>query len=557
MVNIVGAVVKAIKRLLENWVLGPLQDIVAPLFKFILKYLTRTPYPDNIYRFDTPTKGIWQTLYNNIYSDTVMLILPAFFGLALGLAMFFNIFSPKQKKVSIKRAVFAYPLAISWWWFGGWFLKFTNDFAAIIVADTATRFSRTITHSLTSSGGTVILSIIIYVFGASVLLVIFTIYLLRRVGIYAYMVGMPVLLMFWIVPIKPVSNWAKSIMGKFVPLVLMTIPTALLLRIGVELLSDVSASSATVTGEISTELISSIMGFATIAGAALVPKYVFSFSSQVSNAVRKGVPAARRAAGGAYAGADTALAGNPRERQSARPASGSRRGSSSTAETSDEHRHEPDLDFSSQRQRRSRRRRRRERAEKAGKKMGSKAVNAPARVSQSAIRNYRGDRFTPVGMAGDAGKATVSKLDSYRQRINERMALRSEEIQEKFTPGGDGPPSRGQSELGDYEGSQTDTGSEETEETDGAEIDDEWMNDLSTDDGGWAEDWGGDGGGSSSQSVDERAGDGRSDTREMDSTDVEESSEEWSRSDADTASFSTNTRIDDYSNPDEDGNSDD
>ena len=42
----------------------------------------------------------------------------------------------------------------------------------------------------------------------------------------------------------------------------------------------------------------------------------------------------------------------------------------------------------------------------------------------------------------------------------------------------------------------------------------------------------------------------------MDSTDVGESSEEWSRSDANTAEFSTNARIDDYSSPDADENSD-
>jgi len=548
--SVKNAIIGLIKELI-----GGLAGIINALFQIAKDYLTSTPYPDNLYSFNPPTKGLWPQLYGELYDGLVIVLLPSLFALALGLAMFFNIFSEKQKRVSIKRAIFAYPLALSWWWFGGWFLKFTNDLANYIAADAAV--AGTLGTDLGTNLGAVALSILIYIFGATIILVIIGIYLLRQIAIYAYMAAMPVLLMFWVVPIQPVSGWAKSMMSKFVPLVLMTLPTAFLLRVGTMFLTGRGGSAAATasSGDLTTQIVSTIFGLATIAGAGLVPKYVFSFSSQVSRAVRKGTPVARRAAGGAYAGADTALAGNPRERQSARPASGSRRGSSSTAETSDEHRHEPDLDFSSQRQRRSRRRRRRERAEKAGKKMGSKAVNAPARVSQSAIRNYRGDSFTPVGMAGDAGKATVSKLDSYRQRINDRMALRSEEIQEKFTPGGDGPPSRGQSELGDYEGSQTDTGSGETEETGGSESDDEWMSDLSTDDGGWVDDWGGDGD-TSSSSVDERAGDSRSDTREMDSTDVEESSEEWSRSDADTASFSTNTRIDDYSSPDEESGND-
>ncbi|CQH63949.1 uncharacterized protein HHUB_4235 (plasmid) [Halobacterium hubeiense] len=551
MPGIKAAVKNAIIGLIKDLV-GGLAGIIDFLFQIAKNYLTSTPYPDNLSSFNPPTKGLWPKLYHNLYDELVIVLLPSLFALALGLAMFFNIFSEKQKRVSIRRAVFAYPLALSWWWFGGWFLKFINDLAGLIVADAAVKGS--LGTNLGSSLGAVAVSVLIYIFGATIILVIIGIYLLRQLAIYAYMAAMPILLMFWIVPIQPVQGWAKSMMGKFVPLVLMTLPTAFLLRIGSLFLTGGQnpAAAATSSGDLSTDLVSTIFGLATIAGAGLVPKYVFSFSSQVSRAVRKGTPVARRAAGGAYAGADTALAGNPRERQSARPARGSRRGSSSTAETSDEHRHEPDLDFSSQRQRRSRRRRRRERAEKAGEKMGSKAVNAPARVSQSAIRNYRGDSFTPVGMAGDAGKATASKVDSYRQRINERMAIRSEEVREKFTPGGDGPPSRGQSSLDDYAGSQTDA--ETDTETDVDTDADAGLGEESSESVSSGETASGSRGEDSDLSTDERAMDNQPDDARMDSSDLTESAEEWSRSNADTAEF--NTRTEDHSSPDADETSD-
>jgi len=553
MPGIQGAVENAIMGVLKT-VFGFIADKIDILFSIASDYLTSTPYPDNLYSFGPPTKGLWTQLYHNLYDQLVIVLLPSLFGLALGLAMFFNIFTPKQKKVSIKRAVFAYPLAISWWWFGGWFLKFTNDLATLLLADAS--LTGDIGSQIGSSAGAVILGLLIYIFGATAVLVIIAIYLLRRIAIYAYMVAMPLLLMFWVVPIQPVSGWAKSMMGKFVPLVLMTVPTALLLRIGTMFIGGETgaAAAAASSSDVSRQLVSTILGFGTIAGAALVPKYMFSFSGGVSRAVKKSSRAGMSAARGARAGQAPSRGRTQAASASSSGGRSERASRARSGETADKHKHNPEEHLNFKRPK-GRRRRQQQRAGKAGAfagKVAKKPVDGAARTSRSVIRNKNADGSTIRGIGGDAKEAAKQGTSKRMQRIQQRMAARRDEITEKFTPGSR-PPSQGQSALDDFASSEVDG---ESEETGGSEIDQEWMNDLSTDDGGWAEDWGGDGGGSSSPSVDERAGDSRSDTREMDSSDVGESSEEWSRSDANTAEFSTSTRIDDYSSPDGDENSD-
>ncbi|MCD2203860.1 hypothetical protein [Halobacterium sp. KA-6] len=434
----------------------PVRGFVKWLFSLAADYLTSTPYPDNLYSFGSPTKDPWATLFQNIYNDTVILLLPTLFGLALGLAMFFNIFTPKQKQTSIRRAVFAYPLAYSWWWFGGWFLKFNNDLADVILGGAADQFASAITGSATSAAGTGIVALLIYIAGSSVLLVVIAVFLLRRVGIYAYMVAMPILLMFWIVPIKPVEGWAKSMMGKFIPLVLMTLPTALLLRIGALLLQGNGGAAATGTGGIGAGMTSTVLGFATIAGAALVPKYVFSFSSQVSRAVQTGSRAGRGASRGVRAsGASAAAASGGGAPQASDTRSGGSRSGGTSSGPSEEHKHDPKTDFSSSRRMRSQRRRRQQRAERVGsgaRKAGRKAVDGTARASKSVLRNKRADGSTARGVAGDAKNAAKGGMSGYRQRINERMAVRSEQVKEKFTPGDNsGGNAPTQTSIDDYD----------------------------------------------------------------------------------------------------------
>ncbi|UHH27280.1 hypothetical protein [Halobacterium noricense] len=118
------------------------------------------------------------------------------------------------------------------------------------------------------------------------------------------------------------------------------------------------------------------------------------------------------------------------------------------------------------------------------------------------------------------------------------MALRSEQLREKYwSNDDDGGNARRQASIDEYDDGNGEPESENHAQTDLEEYEGTTATNDSTE----------------AREDAEPAMDNQPDDSRMDSSDVTESSDEWSRSDADTASFSTNTQ--DHSASGEDENS--
>lgn len=444
-INVIGQVVGAIGG-----------KLFGPIIKIIFDYLTQTPYPNNIYGFEAPTNDMWANFYSNIYVDQIQILVTPLFGLVLGLAMFFNIFGKKQKKIALRRAVFVYPFAYAWWWFGGWFLKFNNDLANYLLAGSADKLSNNLVGILSIATAAPLAAIAVYFVGIPLLFVVLLIYMVRRLAIYAYMIIMPVLLLMYVVPIDSVESWAKSMMGKFVPLVFMTVPVALLIRMGTEIVLESNGN-----------IKKAFLGLALMGGAAIVPKYVFSYSQSIQRAVESGSRAGRSVARGARGqgrtGGQGSGGGSGGSRRGSRRGQGGQGGSGGGGtgprtngdEPSPEIAHKGGVDFSPSRSRRrmSRRRRQERRGEKLGRgmrKTAGRAKRGAKRAGKKGVRsagkNYEKDGNTAANMAkGAAGSVVKSPYTASRdivegsskrmQKINKRMAARRDQIQEEFSRG--------------------------------------------------------------------------------------------------------------------------
>lgn len=452
--------------------------MVNGLFQTARDYLIHTPHPNRIYSFNPPTNGRWPTIYH-LFNEKTVVIMPTLFALAFVLAMFFNIFSKKQKKQCIRRLCIALPFSLIWWWVGGWFLKATNFIAVRFAGDAS------IAGSLTADAGSTIGALfvlaILYFAGGAIVAVVWFVYLARRIVIFGYMATMPILLMLWATPVGPVSNWAKGLMEKFPPIVLLTLPTAALLKLGAMLLSGGGGSdpvaAAASNPNIGEEIMSMFMGFGTLVSIAVLPKFIFpAVSSQISNAVGSGASAGRSAARGArreWSGTSEGVNGGGGQSAGSPGISGDSSGGSGGSSTDQGNGHTPKTDFSGKQQqskRRSKRKRRQKRGEKMGamsakavsgsKKLASKAgkgtakksINSAGRASTSVIRNKRKDGSTVRGMGSDAmdvaASAGSSSLASARDLkdsavseasgraagAEKNMKARARQIQEKFTP---------------------------------------------------------------------------------------------------------------------------
>ena len=229
--DITDAVVEALKSFLRS-LFSPIEDLIQSHANNLLRLLVGTPHPETV--LGTPQSLPWTTLYEFYWSTIVPLTL-LLFGLAVGLIILLettsHLFSGYHR-TNLKRRGFSGLLGVlSWWWLATLSLQVTDQLVTLLVPD-LTSVSLFQTLSFTGIGllGLIAsLSIDAILFGLLAL-----IYLGRRLLLYGFAIGMPLLIVAWIPGVGPfaaVSRFAKRLAGFYVPFLLMPVPVALLLRL--------------------------------------------------------------------------------------------------------------------------------------------------------------------------------------------------------------------------------------------------------------------------------------------------------------------------------------
>lgn len=234
---ITEALVEALKGLLRT-LFTPIEELVETYGPALLRLIVGTPHPRAA--FGTPETVPWTTLYP-YYWDTILPLAFLLFGLAVALVILLestsHLFSGYHR-TNLKRRAFSGLLGIlSWWWLAAFSLQVTDQLVTLLLPDLSS-ISLFQTVSFTGIGllGVVAsLAIDVGLFGALAL-----VYLGRRLVLYGFVLGMPLLIVAWIPGVGPfsfVARFAKRLAGFYVPFLLMPVPVALLLRLG-ELLGE-------------------------------------------------------------------------------------------------------------------------------------------------------------------------------------------------------------------------------------------------------------------------------------------------------------------------------
>lgn len=245
-----GTLGSAVEWGLDQFKTGIINDLSRELGGIvgdIIGFLIQTPYPVNdaesfIY-FQPPESGLWAELYP-LYQD-IQLLVTGLFTLALGLTMLTAIWGDELKKrKAMRKLIIHLPLAYWWWWFAGYFLKFNHEMSMFLLRigshgndDVQAQFVSGFSDLIAVGASTGAFIVIVYIIGGLIVAVLAFVYLARYIGIHVYIVGGPILLLLAAFPIDPISGWAQSILQKFFPLVLMTQPVALLLAVGLEVMT--------------------------------------------------------------------------------------------------------------------------------------------------------------------------------------------------------------------------------------------------------------------------------------------------------------------------------
>ncbi len=225
---IVWAITEALKVLFS-----PLEGIIQTHANDALTIIIGTPHPNVV--FTEPTNNSWPGIYTYFWDVIVPLSL-LLWALAVGIVIFLEstsyLFS-SYHRTKLKRRAFAGLLGIlAWWWMDALARQFIHELTIFLAPNLSdiTLFETLSFGAVGSITAIAALSIDLFLLGLVIL-----IYFIREIVLYLFTLLIPILIAFWIPGVGPfrlVSEFVKRLAGFYVPFLFMTVPVALLFRLG-------------------------------------------------------------------------------------------------------------------------------------------------------------------------------------------------------------------------------------------------------------------------------------------------------------------------------------
>jgi hypothetical protein len=227
--DIITGAIQEVLRLLFS----PIRGVIEEHGDAVLQTVVGTPHPDAV--FSAPANDAWPAIYE-YYWQAVLPLSLTLFGLVIGVVIFLestsHLFSSYHRSKLKKRAFAGLLGLLSWWWIAAISLRFMDTLARVLVPSVS---DITVFQTLSFSGMGVLGTIVALTANFVLFILIGLIYLARHLALYLFVLLMPLLIVFWIPGVGPfrlASAFMKKLAGFYVPFLFMTVPVALLFRLG-------------------------------------------------------------------------------------------------------------------------------------------------------------------------------------------------------------------------------------------------------------------------------------------------------------------------------------
>jgi hypothetical protein len=225
---IVSAIMEALRTLFT-----PIEEVIEDNADDLLETVVGTPAPDAV--FEEPSNGAWPDIYDE-YWDVIVPLSLFLWALSVGLVIFFegtsHLFGSYHRSKLKKRAFTGLLGILSWWWIDALALQFIDQLSAYLVPD-LTEVTLFETLSFAAMG---VLGVVVALATDFLLFVLIAvIYFVRHIVLYLFTLLMPIMIAFWVPGVGPfslVSRFMERLAGFYVPFLFMTVPVALLFRLG-------------------------------------------------------------------------------------------------------------------------------------------------------------------------------------------------------------------------------------------------------------------------------------------------------------------------------------
>lgn len=225
-------IVSAIQELLRL-LFSPIETVIENQGDAVLRAVVGTPHPDTV--FGPPTNGPWPGVYE-YYWEMIFPLSLALYGLSIGLVIFFestsHLFNGYHRSKLKKRAFAGLLGLLSWWWIAALSLRFMDALSGFLIPSVS---EISLFQTLSFTGMGILGTVVALSANFTLFVLIGLLYLARRLALYLFVFLMPLLIVFWIPGVGPfslVSKFMKRLAGFYVPFLFMTVPVALLFRLG-------------------------------------------------------------------------------------------------------------------------------------------------------------------------------------------------------------------------------------------------------------------------------------------------------------------------------------
>lgn len=234
----VDGIVQAAREALSQGSDG-LHASMQEMLDLVVTVTVRTPHPtprDGFF-FGEPTNEPWISLYG-YYTEAVLPVTILVIALAVAMILFTGIFGTfltgYERSRAKRRLVVAFLFVLAWWGIGAFVLRFVDALAVAIAPEPSTVAS-TFRDTMTLSGHGTTTTAALTLLEALVVLFLVVWFFVRWLGIYALMLAAPIGVAFWVVDVGPfayLSRLIEELLAKFVPLAFVTVPAAIVFRVG-------------------------------------------------------------------------------------------------------------------------------------------------------------------------------------------------------------------------------------------------------------------------------------------------------------------------------------
>ncbi|WP_276274194.1 hypothetical protein [Haloarcula litorea] len=302
MVDLIDVVLEGIKGVVD-WFIGLFMDGLRSGYQTLTEEMfgTPTPHTDGAFIFGQPSNAPWPAIQEGLVGGEIMLI--ALLLLVMSVQgrhtiRIFNIGSAYEARKTKKTAWVGAFLIITWYWIGALTLYLVDGFTIALMPELsslAAAMLQFIAGSITNPG----LGLLFALLGGISMWALEALFYIRRILLYVYLYGMPIAFALAYGNIPVISDVAMGFSKRFVPLAVLPLPAAMVLK-GYDLLY----SGGTLTPE------TAFLKYLVAASLPLVALYVtwktFKYATPVTAKVlggaTKGVALIGGVAAGAYVG---------------------------------------------------------------------------------------------------------------------------------------------------------------------------------------------------------------------------------------------------------------